>query len=58
MYFILPCADIGAEDGLKLIEDGKAGTATAVGNEAAKGMAVTAQMDVAMDNRIVRSRCR
>ena len=42
------------QDGLKLIEMVKAGTA-AVGTEAAKGMAVTAQMDVAMDNRIVRS---
>ena len=54
------------QDGLKLIEMVKAGAAAvgteaakgveaAMGTVAAKGMAVTAQMDVAMDNRIVRS---
>lgn len=54
------------QDGLKLIEMVKAGAAAvgteaakgveaAMGTKAAKGMAVTAQMDVAMDNRIVRS---
>ena len=54
LYPYLPYVQILGQDGLKLIEMVKAGTA-AVGTEAAKGMAVTAQMDVAMDNRIVRS---
>ena len=46
LYPYLPYVQILGQDGLKLIEMVKAGTA-AVGTEAAKGMAVTAQMDVA-----------
>ena len=66
LYPYLPYVQILGQDGLKLIEMVKAGAAAvgteaakgveaAMGTKAAKGMAVTAQMDVAMDNRIVRS---
>lgn len=60
MYPYLPYVQILGQDGLKLIEMVKAGngaaeTKAAGETKAAVGGAVAAQMDVVMDNRIVRS---